>query len=416
MHDTAYETGGLFFKYYWQENYRNILEIGSMNVNGSLRDFCPDGATYIGVDLEAGNGVDVVVDDPTQLPFNSQSFDVIVSSSCFEHDKLFWVTFLELCRLLRPGGVLYVNAPSNGLFHRYPLDCWRFYPDAGDALAQWAVRNGIPLRLVESFVGGRKADIWNDCVMVFSNDNLPTAGLHAKLSFPTWNIRRPDLPDILAETTESEDMILLRDARRQLAERPKEDATPAAAATAADGSVKTWLHVTCGRQQPDAPPFDTAVWREVPVHLAPQAKVNLGTIGSGSVDAVYAVHNLQLLPMDQISMALGEFRRVLKPEGFLVFACPDLQSICAAVAGDRPDQPAYLSADGPVTPLDLLFGGGAHRTGFTQATLNAALCAAGFAGVQGLRREKLFDLWVVAGTSSLSEEQRAALAQRFFPM
>lgn len=254
MHDTAYETGELFFKYYWHDNYKNILEIGAMNVNGTLRDFCPKGATYVGVDLMVGNGVDVVVDDQTQLPFTSQSFDVIVSSSCIEHDKLFWVTFLELCRLLRHGGVLYVNAPSNGLFHRYPMDCWRFYPDAGDALAQWAVRNGIGLRLLESFVAGRKADIWNDCVMVFGIGDLAPAGLHGKLSFPAWNVRRPDLPDILAETTESEDMMLLRDARRQLAARREAKPLTASSPTAADGSLKTWQNMPPGRRKRDAPP------------------------------------------------------------------------------------------------------------------------------------------------------------------
>jgi len=41
----------------------------------------------------------------------------------FEHDVMFWESFLELVRVLRPGGLLYLNAPSNTAFHRYPLDC-----------------------------------------------------------------------------------------------------------------------------------------------------------------------------------------------------------------------------------------------------------------------------------------------------
>jgi hypothetical protein len=43
----------------------------------------------------------------------------------------FWDTLLELVRILRPGGLLDVNAPSNSEFHRDPVDCWGFYPDAG---------------------------------------------------------------------------------------------------------------------------------------------------------------------------------------------------------------------------------------------------------------------------------------------
>lgn len=187
-----------------------------MNVNGSLRDFCPAGANYVGVDLEAGNGVDLVVDDPLKMPFDSESFDVILTSSCFEHDKLFWLTFLELGRLLRPGGLLYLSAPSNGEFHRYPMDCWRFYPDAGDALAQWAARNGLALQLVESFVCGREADIWNDCVMIFAKGPIACAGLHDGLPFPLWNLRRADRPGIQHPATPSEDMMVIHRLRKQL--------------------------------------------------------------------------------------------------------------------------------------------------------------------------------------------------------
>ena len=35
--------------------------------------------------------------------------------------------------------LFYLNAPSNGEFHRYPVDCWRFYPDAGGALGDLAL-------------------------------------------------------------------------------------------------------------------------------------------------------------------------------------------------------------------------------------------------------------------------------------
>ena len=65
--------------------------------------------------------------------------------------------FILTQRILRPGGLLYINVPSNGDFHRYPLDCWRFYPDAGVALVRWAGRRGIEIELVESFIGREAA-------------------------------------------------------------------------------------------------------------------------------------------------------------------------------------------------------------------------------------------------------------------
>ena len=136
-------------------------------MNGSLRGCAPPTAEYIGVDVEGGPGVDLVLADPYSYPFDAEGFDAIVSSSCLEHDPMFWLAFVEMCRVVRVGGFVYLNAPSNGWFHRHPTDNWRFYPDAGIALAGWGRRNGHDIRLIESFVGRRRRDIWNDCVMVF---------------------------------------------------------------------------------------------------------------------------------------------------------------------------------------------------------------------------------------------------------
>lgn len=166
MHDTALEHARLFFELYWQPSFRDVLEIGSVNVNGSLRDVSPSGARYVGVDMAAGPGVDHVVSAGSPLPFPDASFDVALTSSTFEHDVCFWETFVECLRVLRPGGFLYVNAPSNHGFHRYPLDCWRFYPDAGIALVAWAKRKGVNAELIESFVADPVNECWADFVAV----------------------------------------------------------------------------------------------------------------------------------------------------------------------------------------------------------------------------------------------------------
>ena len=106
----------------------SIVEIGSQDVNGSIRPtFGPD-VNYVGVDFANAAGVDVVLSDPYSFPFQDNEIDVVVSSSCFEHSEFFWLTFLEAVRIVRPGGLIYLNAPSNGPFHQYPVDCWRFYP------------------------------------------------------------------------------------------------------------------------------------------------------------------------------------------------------------------------------------------------------------------------------------------------
>ena len=177
MHPTALQNGKLFFetysKYFDSKKSVKVIEIGSQDVNGSIRSFCPQEFEYIGLDFVAGKGVDFILTDPYKLPLDDDSVDMIVSSSCFEHSEMFWVLFLEIARVLKPGGLFYLNVPSNGMFHRYPVDCWRFYPDSGNALVTWAKRNNYNISLVESFINLQQGEYssdchWNDYVAVFS--------------------------------------------------------------------------------------------------------------------------------------------------------------------------------------------------------------------------------------------------------
>ena len=55
---------------------------------------------------------------------------------------------------------------------RYPVDCWRFYPDSGNALVTWAQRNGVNSTLLESYTSGRDANRWNDFIAVFLKDEV----------------------------------------------------------------------------------------------------------------------------------------------------------------------------------------------------------------------------------------------------
>lgn len=171
MHPTSLKYAKLFFNSYLK-NIQNpiIVDIGSQNVNGSLREVAPANFTYVGLDFAQGNGVDIVLEDPYTFPIEDNYADAVVTSSCFEHSQFFWLTFLEALRILKPGGILYINAPSNGAYHRFPTDNWRFYPDAGIALNEWANRSGYNSMLMESFIGWQEGDIWNDFVAIFIKD------------------------------------------------------------------------------------------------------------------------------------------------------------------------------------------------------------------------------------------------------
>jgi SAM-dependent methyltransferase len=169
MHLTAEQNARRFFDTYVnQSDQAKILEIGSQLGGFNIRSLAPTTSTYIGIDLEEALGVDVVLTDEYKFPFESNSFDYVISSSCFEHIEFFWLSFLEIMRILKPGGLFYLNAPSNGAFHRYPVDCWRFFPDSGFALARWSKYNQIECEVLEQYTSNNETDIWSDYVVIFS--------------------------------------------------------------------------------------------------------------------------------------------------------------------------------------------------------------------------------------------------------
>ncbi|RYG12584.1 MAG: class I SAM-dependent methyltransferase [Burkholderiales bacterium] len=210
MHPSAMAAGARFFQTYLAhvENPL-VVDLGSQDVFGSLRSVAPPQVQYFGVDMAPGKGVDLVLADPYVLPFADGSVDAVVSSSCFEHIEFFWVVLLEIMRILGPRGVLYLNVPSNGAFHRYPVDCWRFYPDSGRALAGWARRNGFDCLLLESYVGAQQQDQWNDFVCVLLRDQASLAQYPHRmltgLSDYSNGLCHPDLDTFLHPQELSED-------------------------------------------------------------------------------------------------------------------------------------------------------------------------------------------------------------------
>ncbi len=103
-----------------------ILDIGSQAVEGmqTYRSlFSSPAWSYRGLDVTAGANVDVVLNDPYQWhEVESETADVVVSGQALEHIEFPWETMREIARVLKPGGVACI-------IHRYPLDCWRIYPD-----------------------------------------------------------------------------------------------------------------------------------------------------------------------------------------------------------------------------------------------------------------------------------------------
>jgi hypothetical protein len=116
------------------------LEIGSYDVNGSVRGFFH--GEYTGVDLVAGPGVDVVVRSGEPLPFPDNSFEVVVTTEMLEHDPRPWVTMHEIARVLEVSrGTLILTCrgfdEKRGSFPFHnPPDHYRFSAGALAVLAE----------------------------------------------------------------------------------------------------------------------------------------------------------------------------------------------------------------------------------------------------------------------------------------
>jgi predicted SAM-dependent methyltransferase len=192
------------------------------------------------------------------------------------------------------------------------------------------------------------------------------------------------------------------------------------------------LHVGCGpaTKARTCPGFQSDDWNEIRLDIDPAAApdvvcsiLDMAPVPDAGVDAVFSSHNIEHLYPHEVELALAEFLRVLKPDGFLLLTCPDLQSVCQLVAEDKLTESAYSSPSGPIAPLDILYGHRpqlaagnlymAHHSGFTLNTLMQACKNAGFRSVIGARED--YNLRVFALKSPRPEVTLRHLATGFIP-
>ncbi|HEV2362723.1 MAG TPA: class I SAM-dependent methyltransferase [Caulobacteraceae bacterium] len=195
------------------------------------------------------------------------------------------------------------------------------------------------------------------------------------------------------------------------------------------GGAPLLLDVGCGEPGSVELPGAFAAWRRLRIDIDPQvapdivaSAADLSAVPSGVADAVWTAHCIEHLWEHEVDTALAEFRRVLKADGFACILVPDLQRVAELVAQDRLEEVIYDSPAGPVRPHDVIFGLGAalahghaemgHRCGFTPASLQRHLRAAGFEGWALLRRPG-FELAAVARARDWpSRGERDALLKR----
>lgn len=179
-------------------------------------------------------------------------------------------------------------------------------------------------------------------------------------------------------------------ARKKLAKRPG----------------RAFLNAGCGSTDDSRLPAFFRKWRQIRVDVDPSLKpdvvaniADLSAIPDGAVDAVWSAHCVEHLFPHEVPMALAEFRRVLRKNGFACIIVPDLQAIAHWVATDRLHETIYQSAAGPVTAHDMMWGFGlaiargstamAHHCGFTPTPFLQRLNEAGFGEILLRRRSSL---------------------------
>jgi SAM-dependent methyltransferase len=89
---------------------QRVLEVGSLDINGSIRQFF-DGCEYIGVDLGEGKGVDLVAKGE-DLDFPDGYFKVVASCECFEHNPEWEATFRNMIRMC--SGLVFFSCATTG--------------------------------------------------------------------------------------------------------------------------------------------------------------------------------------------------------------------------------------------------------------------------------------------------------------
>jgi len=177
-------------KYLDSSKKLKILDLGSQDINGCYAHlFKEPNWIYQGADMSEGKNVNIKLSNPYDWEnIESETYDVVISGQTFEHIEFFWITILQINRVLKIGGVTCIIAPADGYEHRFPTDCWRYYPDGLKALAKWG-----KMEVLESTTQWEPhncysddSDLWKDSMLV-SKKTVKTPEIENMLySLKSW--------------------------------------------------------------------------------------------------------------------------------------------------------------------------------------------------------------------------------------
>jgi hypothetical protein len=142
---------------------RRILEIGSRNINGSVRPLFP-ALGYVGIDLVAGSGVDIVADGATFVPVAPP--ECIVCCEVLEHTAQAEALVGHALDLLPPGGHLLVTCAAPDRAPHSAVDggalrAGEYYANVAPAdLVVWVQRHHGTITRLEHHQGRGDVYLW----------------------------------------------------------------------------------------------------------------------------------------------------------------------------------------------------------------------------------------------------------------
>jgi SAM-dependent methyltransferase len=135
-----------------------VLEVGSYDVNGNVRDLFPE--PYLGMDMREGPGVDLVANVLDKHYEFTNRFMTIVCVETLEHVTEPWVAVENMARWLAPEGVILVTIPFMLEKHDHPSDYWRMTDSGLWHLFERVGLNiiGVEMRKTHTMGWARKGD------------------------------------------------------------------------------------------------------------------------------------------------------------------------------------------------------------------------------------------------------------------
>jgi SAM-dependent methyltransferase len=139
QHSTNSTPLAAFREWLSQLNNATIIELGTLRTSDRpstvRRDWAPPGSRYIASDFQSGADVDIVADaEKLSQTFAPSSADAVIACSVFEHIRKLWLAAEEISKVLKPGGMAFIQTHHTYPLHAYPHDYWRFSREALETL------------------------------------------------------------------------------------------------------------------------------------------------------------------------------------------------------------------------------------------------------------------------------------------